>query len=284
MKTGVFISWSGDLSKQLAEAVQDWVPDVLQHVKTYFTPDDIDKGINWAADIAGELQKSQIGLIILTPDNTQKPWINFEAGALSKNLDKAHVCTVLFNLKPTELESPLSHFNATIFNKKDFKKLIKTINDTAEDDLKLQGPALDKAFNRCWPDLENKIKTILSKAPGKTAKQKRSIESMVEEILELTRKGMSFPKRSSLSESDVYALAGILEIIRKLRLYSARTKNREVSIYIDELSSACNRLVVQLGIRTTTDLEKKTDELSFDFSGDGKTPSNHASSTDSLDL
>jgi hypothetical protein len=37
----VFISWSGELSKQLAQALRDWLPSALQYVKPYFTPADI---------------------------------------------------------------------------------------------------------------------------------------------------------------------------------------------------------------------------------------------------
>ena len=34
----VFISWSGELSKKLGQAVADWLPATLQFVKPYFSP------------------------------------------------------------------------------------------------------------------------------------------------------------------------------------------------------------------------------------------------------
>jgi len=40
----VFLSWSGPQSKELAEAIRDWIPVVLQAVTPYFTPSDIEKG------------------------------------------------------------------------------------------------------------------------------------------------------------------------------------------------------------------------------------------------
>jgi hypothetical protein len=37
----VFISWSGEQSKEIAEAFRNWLPGVLQAEKPYFSPDDI---------------------------------------------------------------------------------------------------------------------------------------------------------------------------------------------------------------------------------------------------
>ena len=42
--TDVFISWSGDRSKEIAEALRKWIPSVLQFAKPYYTPSDIEKG------------------------------------------------------------------------------------------------------------------------------------------------------------------------------------------------------------------------------------------------
>jgi hypothetical protein len=53
----VFISWSGEVSRQLAEAVRDWLPNVLQSAKPYFTPADIEKGARWETDIAKALEE-----------------------------------------------------------------------------------------------------------------------------------------------------------------------------------------------------------------------------------
>ncbi len=186
MATKVFISWSGDLSNKLAEAVRQWLPGVLQFVKPYFTPSDIEKGTRWGSDIMSELESSDIGIICLTKDNLNKPWILFESGALSKNFDKAHVCTLLFNVDTTDLKGPLTIFQNTRFDKKDFKKLVKTINDSGGDS-KLEDTVLDGVFTMWWPKLEEQVSKIIKEHKTSEPDENRTERDILEEVLELTR-------------------------------------------------------------------------------------------------
>ena len=186
MASKVFISWGGNLSKQLAEEVKNWLPSVLQFVKPYFTPDDIEKGTRWESNIAQELASSQIGIICLTKDNVNRPWILFEAGALSKNFGKANVCTVLFNVESTQITGPLTCFQATKFDKADFKKLIKTINETGGES-KLDSKVLDDVFEMWWPRLEKKINEIIRNYKEESHEEERTERDILEELLELTR-------------------------------------------------------------------------------------------------
>lgn len=191
MGAKIFISWSGDLSKALAEAVRDWIPKVLQSVKPYFTPDDIEKGSRWAKEISGELATSHLGIICLTQENQHSPWILFEAGALSKNLEESKVCPILFNFDTAELKGPLASFQATKFNKEDIKKLLESINNSCNES-KLEEKSLDETFDMWWPKLETQIKEILVQAKSITKTQKRPDRDILEEILELTRSNAKF--------------------------------------------------------------------------------------------
>ena len=186
MGAKIFISWSGELSKALGEAVRDWIPKVLQSVKPYFTPDDIEKGSRWAKEIGQELATSQLGIICLTQDNQHSPWILFEAGALSKNLEESKVCPILFNFDTTDLKGPLSSFQATKFNKDDFKKLIESVNNSCDEN-KLEQKSLDETFDVWWPMLENRINDILTKDKTTPKPKKRDDRDILEEILELAR-------------------------------------------------------------------------------------------------
>jgi hypothetical protein len=97
------------------EALRDWLPSVLQSVRPFFTRNDIDKGKRWSAEIEKELGSSEVGIFCLTKENLTKPWIMFEAEALSKRILDSRVCPILFNVKDTELQSPLLQFQAAQF-------------------------------------------------------------------------------------------------------------------------------------------------------------------------
>jgi len=210
MTTKVFISWSGDLSRKLAEALRAWLPGTLQFVRPYFTPDDIEKGAKWNSEIAKELEGSNIGLICLTRDNTEKPWILFAAGALSKSFDKSRVCTVLFNLDPTDLKGPLTIFQTTRFAKHDFKRLVSSINTAASEE-GLETSVLDNVFEMWWPGLEKQVSEILNSHKEDPREVRRTDRDMLEEILNLTRMNVSRASQSHISEQVVMDLIESLE-------------------------------------------------------------------------
>jgi hypothetical protein len=181
----VFISWSGQVSKRLAESIRDWLPGVLQLVTPYFTPSDIEKGGRWATDIAKELSSAELGILCITRDNIHSDWILFEAGALSKSLDKSFVCPILFGINNADLAGPLKQFQTTEFTKTDFHKLITVINGRLGEQ-KLPVKTLDAVFEKWWPDLEEKINEILSSITIVDGPVRNDRE-VLDEILLLTR-------------------------------------------------------------------------------------------------
>lgn len=231
MASKVFISWGGDLSKQLAEEVKNWLPSVLQFVKPYFTPDDIEKGTRWESSIAQELATSQIGIICLTKDNINSPWILFEAGALSKNFGKANVCTVLFNVDSTDITGPLTCFQATKFDKADFRKLIKTINETGGDS-KLDSKVLDDVFEMWWPRLDEKIKETIKNHKEESHEKERSERELLEELLELTR--MTAKRMPRRNDAARLALEMLMRGLDRLSRRVIDLGDRESYYYIKE--------------------------------------------------
>jgi hypothetical protein len=244
MATKVFISWSGDLSRKLGEALRDWLPAALQYVRPYFTPDDIEKGAKWNSEIAKELEGSNIGLICLTRDNTEKPWILFEAGALSKSFDKSRVCTLLFNLDPADLKGPLTIFQSTRFVKNDFKRLVASIN-TAAGEANLETSVLDSVFEMWWPRLEKQVSEILDSHKENPKEARRSDRDILEEIVNLTRINASRVSRPDISER---AMTDLMENLGELLFLVGIERSETAQSILRRIERPLRHICMESGI------------------------------------
>jgi hypothetical protein len=181
----IFISWSGNRSKAVAHALRQWLPDVIQSLKPWMSAVDIEAGARWSHIVANELTETKFGIICVTPENQNEPWILFEAGALAKTLEKTYVCPYLIGMRQAELyDGPLTQFQTKQADEEQTWELLRTINKALQQD-RLPEENLNRAFKSWWPSLEKDIKGL--PPLENTHKEKRSPEDMIEEILKLTR-------------------------------------------------------------------------------------------------
>jgi len=179
----VFISWSGDRSRAVADVLRRWFPSVLQAVRPYFSPDDVAKGARWSSEIAKELEASRVGLLVITPENQEAPWLLFEAGALAKNLDRSKVCPLLFGaMEPTDVKGPLVQFQAAQFSKEEMKRVIKMMNGELAE-AALPADVLDSVFEMWWPKLEEQVGKELEGHGESDDERRRSERDLLEEVL-----------------------------------------------------------------------------------------------------
>lgn len=224
----VFLSWSGDVSKQMAVILKDWLPNVLQFVDPYISSD-IDKGARWGIDIAQELEASLYGILCVTLENLEASWLMFEAGALSKSLDNSRVSPLLFGLKPSQLKGPILHFQATTaVEKEDVLKLVKSMNTAAADSVQLDDGRLNTVFTKWWPDLKASF-AKLEPADAKAVEDSVDPNSAIlEELLSLAREQhrlIKGPVLDSISDRNhfslIFAVSGptdaIWEFVKRLR-------------------------------------------------------------------
>jgi hypothetical protein len=182
----VFISWSGELSGQVAEIFGQWIECVLQGTETWISTEDIAKGSVSFTEISNQLSKSSFGILCLTPDNITAPWILFEAGALSKGLGTNRVCPLLINLTHKDISPPLSQFQASLIKKQDMHRLVRGIN-SENGEKRLAKEALDKAFDKWWEDFDEKILEVKNNYKPSSPVKPRTTDDIVTEILEIVR-------------------------------------------------------------------------------------------------
>lgn len=184
----IFISWSGELSNKVASAFYDWIPNVIQAAKPYISSADIAKGKRWPNELGEKLERINYGIICLTPDNLNAPWINFEAGALGKSLEESFVAPFLFKLKKADVPWPLAQFQLTSYERGDVLKMVQTINNLAPDPL--ERTRLTTVFERFWPDLQAALAPLLAAdevIEEDPAFLGRSDPAILEELLDLVR-------------------------------------------------------------------------------------------------
>ena len=223
----VFISWSGARSKKVALIFRDWLPSVIQSIEAFVSSEDIEKGARWNTDIAQELKESTFGIICVTKDNLGAPWLNFEAGALSKTIENTYVAPFLFDVKPSELTgSPISQFQATSFNKDDVKRLVETLNAATGNVLPAQ--RLDTAFNLWYTGLEDQLNELLSNGDeadsvDNGAKVLPENSDILEEILETSRNTQRL-----LGNTDTKLYNNIEQLQKRTEEILSKTERQEL--------------------------------------------------------
>ncbi|HFD0314890.1 hypothetical protein PTR28_06240 [Serratia marcescens] len=135
------------------------------------------------------------GVICLTKNNISAPWINFEAGALSKKVDKSKLSPFLFKIKPSEVTGPILQFQHTRSDdKEDILKLLSSINKQGDF---LTSERLVNSFEQWWPTLDSELSKIVepeteTKEATKPSKGSSNIEiqnlsHIVESLLDISR-------------------------------------------------------------------------------------------------
>jgi hypothetical protein len=184
----VFISWSGDKSRDVAAALRSWLPHVLQGISPFVSSRDLSAGSRWAVEIAERLKDAEFGLVCVTRDNQREPWLNFEAGAIAKKLDVSRVVPLAIDLPPAEISHPLGQFQATRINREGINEVVRSINEASSSSLSQEN--LAAAIEKWWPDLEEDLQRIEEKSyPNQVepSPPDRSDREMLEEVLDTVR-------------------------------------------------------------------------------------------------
>ena len=236
----VFISWSGARSRHIAESFKSWLCLVIQSVEPWISPD-IDKGARWNDALTERLEKSSFGIICLTKDNLNAPYILFEAGALSKKRSD-RVGTFLYDIENSDIIQPLAQFQYTKNEKTDIFKLLESINKAVQEsgDKALSDTILKKSFDQSWSQLEGD----LNQTPGLASTKpfpSRTTTDLLQEILEIVRVQHPVLEDIRKSVGSVLYKDSVLETLKqaavKSRLYEEVSKEDPVIALIERFKS-----------------------------------------------
>lgn len=180
----VFISWSGERSKAVALALRDNLAAVVHTAPAFMSSEDIRSGARWFSEVGTKLSESDFGIICLTQDNLQSPWIHFEAGSLVKNVASSRVCSYLIDVPHSNVLAPLSQFQNRSATADGTWKLITDLNLAVPEGARVTEPLLRRLFDGVfWPEVSKAINSI----PAIPSTIQRSDSSKLDEMLLLMR-------------------------------------------------------------------------------------------------
>ena len=177
----VFISWSGDSAREVAEALRDWLRLILQACRPWMSEQDIDAGAFWDEQVRARLLEAKFGIVCVTVENVAAPWLNYEAGALAERL-AGSVCPYLFGVQKNDLASaPLSRLQAQQADRDGTFGLVTSLNKRLGADA-LPDALLVQLFETFWPRLDERLKTVATQTPPQ-----RTQSDKVDEVLSLVQ-------------------------------------------------------------------------------------------------
>lgn len=139
--------------------------------------------------VASQLEGIRVGIICLTAKNQSSPWLNFEAGAMSKLVDDSHVIPLAFDIEKGQIKNPLGQFQAVHFTREDMFDVASTINDAIAAPVPLTQAKLERAFDLAWPLFNTQIEKLRSEdlQDPLFEEPKRTPDDMLEEIVVAVR-------------------------------------------------------------------------------------------------
>jgi pyruvate-formate lyase-activating enzyme len=150
----VFLGWAKPVSKKVAQALNGWLPLVLQDVECFFSEEDIRKGEEWRPKLINELDSADFGIICVSRENADAPWIHFELGKLQR---KGVATLLVDNLAADASPAWLNSLTHTRFERNDLINLVHTINEKNPNH-RVDRERLTMSFDTWWPRLERTVR------------------------------------------------------------------------------------------------------------------------------
>jgi SAM-dependent methyltransferase len=90
----VFVSWTGELGKEIAECLSEEKIGMLSFARLEpWLSENITKGASWFQETQAALESAKYGVVCLMPGSSKRPWINFEVGFLFGRLRNCKLVT-----------------------------------------------------------------------------------------------------------------------------------------------------------------------------------------------
>jgi TIR domain len=141
----------------MAIGLYHWIGKVIQFADPFLSSDDIQAGERWDDVLGKNLTSSDFGILCITSQSKDSPWMLFEAGALSGTYQSPkRVVPYLLDMEPGDLRPPLGRFNAVFADEDGTYKLLDSLNKTPYGQL-VPDINLRATFTVFWHELNDSL-------------------------------------------------------------------------------------------------------------------------------
>lgn len=181
----VFISWSLSLSEEVAKALRNWLPGIVPGVDPWFSGEDIETGKFWQPELNKSLERSTVGVVVVTSANANRPWLNFEAGRLSSRIEShgGVVMPLLIDLDLSDaIGGPITTLNAVTFGEEGIWRIVKAIHDRSGTNL--TEAMLRQLFELNWPALSSQVGDVTANDHASASDSAKPAKRQTADVLE----------------------------------------------------------------------------------------------------
>ncbi len=236
----LFISWSGESSRQVALGLQTVLRKLpIGGLQIFLSATAIQPGDRWAAELGDVLERFDFGILCLNGSNIVEPWILFESGALTKHAQTSGVVPYLLGVRPDELPQPLKQFQAVSATKQGTLSLVDRLHSLAGNEHSALTD-VHAVFDMFWPELEETLGEAItadqdstSQAPDQLTKLTDLVEVLAARVASWERR-LQVPERGPSSEDPDADARGHYLMTHDERL-AFTSRERSVDEQISEL-------------------------------------------------
>ena len=138
--------------------MKHWLEDNIANLDV-FVSHEIGLGDDWKRFIDKKLINAEMGLLILTPENVNSPWVLFESGTIYKT---GRLFPFLCGRDKGNIEGPFQGINHAEFSKDGLVKLLVEINKHSNYTLKNKN--ISGIVNSTWDDISATVLPMIEKS------------------------------------------------------------------------------------------------------------------------
>jgi hypothetical protein len=150
---GIFIGWSGPRSSSVAQALKHWLRCLSLDIEPWVSTLDLRPGGRWWGELEAQLQVSEAGILCITPDNKNSPWLHFEAGALARSVNSRLIIPYAIDLDTAAILDPIGFFQGVAANRQGTFRMISELFAS----MKVEYDWDSNIFEVFWPLLERAL-------------------------------------------------------------------------------------------------------------------------------